>query len=55
MNREKGITVNYSPIPEAEMFDYWEEDSKYIVYNNWDRAKNWLKKILKKIWRFLAF
>ena len=44
MNREKGIAVSYSQIPEAEI----EEDSEYIVYNNWDRIKNWLKKIFKK-------
>ena len=48
MNREKGITNSYSQIPEAEILDYWEEESEYIIYNNWDRVKDWLK----KIWRF---
>ena len=38
-------------IPEAEMLDYCDEDSECIIYNNWDRVKNWLK----KIWRFFAF
>ena len=33
MNREKGITISYSQIPEAEMLDYWEEESEYIIYN----------------------
>lgn len=47
MDREKGITVSYSHIPEAEILDYWEEDSEYIIYNNWDRIKDWLKNILK--------
>ena len=36
-------------IPEAEMLDYWEEDSESVIYDNWDRIKDWLKKILKKI------
>ena len=38
-------------IPEAEILDYWEEDSESIIYNNWDRIKDWLK----KIWRFFVF
>lgn len=49
MDREKGITDSYSQIPEAEI----EEESEYIIYSNWDRIKDWLKKILKKIWRLL--
>lgn len=24
-----------------------EEESEYIIYNNWDKIKDWLKKILK--------
>ena len=52
MNREKGITDSYSQIPEAEILDSCEEDSESIIYSNWDRIKDWLKKILKKIWRF---
>lgn len=48
MNREKRIIDSYSQIPEAEMLDYWEEDSECIIYSNWDRIKDWLK----KIWRF---
>lgn len=55
MDREKEITGSYSQIPEAEMLDYWGEESEYIIYSNWDRIKNWLKKILKKIWRFSVF
>ena len=39
-------------VPEAEILDYWEEESEYIIYNNLDRIKDWLKKILKKIWRW---
>ena len=49
MDREKGITNSYSQIPEAEILDYWEEDSEYIIYNNWDRVKD----LFKRIWRFL--
>ena len=45
MDREKGITNSYSQIPEAEI----EEDSECIIYDNWDRIKDWLKKVLKKI------
>ena len=48
MDREKGITINYSHIPEAEILDYWEEDLESVIYDGWDRAKNWLKKIIKK-------
>ena len=46
MNREKEELVY--EIPEAEILDYWEEESEYIIYNNWDRVKD----LLKKIWRF---
>ena len=49
MDREKGITDSYSQIPEAEILDYWDEDSESIIYNGLDRVKNWIKKILKKI------
>ena len=45
MNREKGITVSYSQIPEAEILDYWEEDSESFIYSNWDRIKNLFKKV----------
>ena len=46
MNREKKeFTLD---IPEAEILDYWEEDSESIIYSNWDRIKDWLKKIFKK-------
>ena len=38
-------------IPEAEILDYWEEDSESIIYNNWDRIKDWFK----RIWRFFVF
>ena len=55
MNREKEITNNYSHIPEAEILDYWEEDSESVIYDNWDRIKSWLKNIIKKIWRFSVF
>ena len=33
MNREKGIINSYSHIPEAEILDYWEEDSESVIYN----------------------
>ena len=51
MDREKGITISYSQIPEAEILDYWDGDSESIIYDNWDRIKDWLK----KIWRFFVF
>ena len=35
-------------IPEAEILDYWDEDSESVIYSNWDRIKDWFK----KIWRF---
>ena len=46
MDRKKEELVY--EIPEAEVFDYWYEGSESVVYSNWDRIKNWLK----KIWRF---
>ena len=46
MDREKEELVY--EIPEAEILDYWEEDSESIIYNNWDRIKDWFK----RIWRF---
>ena len=49
MDREKEELVY--EIPEAEILDYWKEDSECIIYNNWDRIKDWLKKIL----RFFVF
>ena len=45
MDREKGITTSYSQIPEAEILDYWEEESESVIYNNWDRVKDWFKRI----------
>lgn len=45
MDREKEeLTFE---IPEAEILDYWEEDSESLIYNNWDRIRNLIKKILK--------
>ena len=52
MDREKGITGSYSQIPEAEILDSWEEGSESFIYSNWDRIKDWIKRILKNIWRF---
>ena len=46
MNRKKEELVY--EIPEAEILDYWDEDSESVIYDNWDRIKNWFK----KIWRF---
>lgn len=48
MDRKEEIINNYSHIPEAEMMDFWEEDSEYIMYDRWDRIKDWLRKIFKK-------
>ena len=46
MDREKKeFTLD---VPEAEILDYWEEDSESIIYSNWDRIKDWLKKVFKK-------
>ena len=49
MNREKEELVY--EIPEAEMLDYWDEDSESVIYSNWDRIKGWFKKIWR--WRLL--
>lgn len=35
-------------IPEAEMMDFWEEDSEYIMYDRWDRIKDWLRRVWKR-------
>lgn len=35
-------------IPEAELMDFWEEGSEYIMYDRWDRIKDWVKRIFKK-------
>lgn len=46
MDREKEeLILN---IPEAEVFDFWEEGSEYIMYDKWDRIKDWLKRVFKK-------
>ena len=41
MDREKEELKLY--IPEAEVMDYWEEGSEYIMYDGWDRIKDWLE------------
>lgn len=43
----KGITPEESilDIPEAEIMDFWEEGSEYIMYDRWDKVKDWLKKM----------
>ena len=46
MDREKEELVY--EIPEAEILDYWDEDSESVIYDNWDKIKDWLKKIIKK-------
>ena len=46
MDRKKEELVY--EIPEAEILDYWNEDSESVIYSNWDRIKDWLKKIFKK-------
>ena len=49
IDREKEELVY--EIPEAEIFDYWEEESESVIYSSLDRIKDWLKKIL----RFFVF
>ena len=46
MDREKEELV-YG-IPEAEILDYWDEDSESVIYSNLERIKDRLKKIIKK-------
>lgn len=48
MDREKEIADSYSHIPEAEKIDFWEEGSEYIIYDGWDRIKEWFRRIFKK-------
>ena len=32
-------------MPDAEIMDFWEEGSEYIMYDRWDKVKDWLKKM----------
>ena len=45
MDREEEIICNYSHIPEAEMMDSWEEGSEYMMYDGWDKVRDWLRRI----------
>ena len=46
MDREKEeLILN---IPEAEVLDFWEEGSEYIMYDKWDWIKDWLRGVFKK-------
>ena len=45
MDREKEELVYENP--EAEILDYWDEDSESIIYDNWDRIKDWFKRICR--------
>lgn len=42
----KGIVLK-EQIPEAEIMDFWEEGSEYVMYDRWDIIKDWLK----RVWR----
>lgn len=46
MDREKEEVI--LAIPEAEVLDFWEEGSEYIMYDKWDRIKDWLRGVFKK-------
>ena len=35
-------------IPEAEIMDFWEEGSEYVMYDSWDRIKDWFRRKFKK-------
>lgn len=35
-------------IPEAETMDSWEEGSEYVMYDAWDRIKEWLERIFRR-------
>ena len=42
--KEEELKLN---IPEAEIMDFWEEGSEYVIYDSWDRIKDWLKSKIK--------
>lgn len=46
MDREKEELVLH--IPEAEIMDFWEEGSEYVMYDGWDRVKDWFRRKFKK-------
>lgn len=49
MDREKEIIEQkILEIPEAEIMDFWEEGSEYVMYDRWDRIKEWIKGVFKK-------
>lgn len=35
-------------IPEAEIMDFWEEGSEYVIYDGWDKIKDWFRRVFKK-------
>lgn len=35
-------------IPEAEMMDFWEEGSEYVMYDSWDRIKDWFRRKFRR-------
>lgn len=46
MDREE--RQEWELIPEAEVMDYWEEGSEYIMYDGWDRIKDQLERIFRR-------
>lgn len=49
MDREKEIMDDkILEMPEAEMMDFWEEGSEYIMYDRWDRIKDWLRRMFRR-------
>ena len=43
--KEEELKLN---IPEAEIMDFWEEGSEYIMYDRWDRIKDWFKRVVRR-------
>ena len=35
-------------IPEAEIMDFWEEGSEYVMYDRWDKVKDWFKRVVRR-------
>ena len=43
--KEEELKLN---IPEAEIMDFWEEGSEYIMYDRWDKIKDWLRRVWRR-------
>ena len=50
MDREKRKdSKEILEIPKAEMIDFWEEGSEYVMYSKWDSVFDWFRRMWEKI------